>query len=156
MPIAGFDEFRAGFAELMGIDVGIPELDEFNALAFTVEIQSIPLSAVHVPQRPDAVFLMAELAPLPEGTGTDPWCTALAANMDLMGHDTPVFSCDPESGNLLVQCAVLFEEVSIAEACERAQSLIEVAKLWNSGLQTAQETTESEGGLPRVIDGMFA
>lgn len=155
MAIANFEEFCKGLAEIVGMEVPQLETDEDGRLSFSVLMQDVYVTALHIPTRPDAVFLMAELGPMPDDIAVNGWRALMEANMHLLGKNLPTFSRDPESHDVILQRTIVLDDVTVIEACEQVDALLVVAHRWRDD-HLLSDAPAALAGSRSPQDGMFA
>jgi hypothetical protein len=138
MAIASFEEFCEEFCEIAGIEP--PELapDQWGTLAFSMQMRDIALTALQVPSRPDMAYVMAELGPMPQDRAQEGWRTLMDTNKVLLGQDAPVFSRNPETGEVVLQQSLPLARSTVAELFARIEGLTEMACQWQQGRLPSQ------------------
>lgn len=131
MAIASFEEFSKGFCEIAGIAPPLLEPDEHGVLAFTVCMRGIPVTAMQVRSRPDAVHVMVELGALPQEHSLQSWRAMLHANMFLLDRNQPTFSRNPGNGEGMLHQALILWDLNDTEAFEKVSALVDMAAFWH-------------------------
>jgi hypothetical protein len=106
MAIANFEQLCAGFCEVVAVPPPALRTDNLGLTAFHVILRGETVNLVHRPKASaDHVFVLFELGPLPDDA-TDPLgqITALLdANFALLQLNAPMFSRNPQTGDVLLQ-----------------------------------------------------
>lgn len=142
MAIANFDEFCRAFCELAAIPRPDLSPDPHGAFAFTVLMRGVSVTVLHVPSRPDVAYVMAELGSVPEHSAMEAWRALLDANMLLRGKDAPVFSRNPQTGDVILQRAFPLGDATAVHVYEQVELLVAMARQWQQGNFLAEPLTE--------------
>lgn len=131
MTIASFEELCNGFCSLAGMrEVTFAPTDS-GSLAATIHLRGIPVSVLQfVHDRPDAAFLVAEFGTMPQDRALEGWLGLMGANLAVVGEDTPVFSRNPQTGEVLLQWACTLSDLTVVDVYQRVSKMVELALQW--------------------------
>ena len=134
MVVADFEEFCGAFCEAASITPPQLEADRNGALAFTVLMRGVSVTTLHVRQRPDAAYVMAELGLVPDYRAVDAWRGMLEANLAWLGRDAPIFSCSPESGEPVLYKEISLDGAGTRDGYEQIDGMVDLAGRWRDDL----------------------
>jgi hypothetical protein len=106
MAVANLEELCAGFCEIVKIAPPALSADALGQVAFHVVLRGETVNLVHRPNEfPEHVFVVFELGPV-GAEGADAavqMCALLDANFAPLQLHAPVFSRNPQTGDVLLQ-----------------------------------------------------
>ncbi|WP_048441106.1 CesT family type III secretion system chaperone [Caenimonas sp. SL110] len=107
MAVASFEGLCAGLCDLVGIATPRLKEDSVGRVGFHVVLRGATVNLVHCPHAcPDYVFVLFEFGPLgQDGPDAAAGLQALMdANFAPLQVNPPVFSRNPDTGDVLLQC----------------------------------------------------
>lgn len=140
MAVASFENLCADFCEIVGVPTPALTEDLLGRVAFHVTLRGTTVNLVHLPRVcPDHIFVLFELGPL----GTDSPETSLdlqyllEANFSLLKLNPPVFSRNPDTGDVLLQYVYPFFDASGHDLRELIDDGIDLVVHWRDREQPA-------------------
>jgi hypothetical protein len=140
MAVASFNDLCAGYCEILRVPAPALHLDEHGRVGFHVRLHGAVVNLVHCPERaPDHVFIVFELGAA--GDSRAALLALLEANYNLLEVHPPTVSCNPATGDLVLQFVYPLFEATANDLHE----LIEQGCEWSSRWREAFEAQEDVG-----------
>lgn len=133
MAVASFEELCAGFCELVQVSPPPLKADAQGLVAFHVVLRGITVNFVHRPDvTPDHVFVIFELGALDHRSehGFGQLEALLDANFALLQLNSPVFSRNPGTGDVVLQYIYPLFETTASSLYQLIEKEIDRISQW--------------------------
>lgn len=120
-----------GISELTGLAAPPLAPDAKGTLAYRLTLQGVAVTFAETQRhRGTTLCLVAELGGLAERDAWDGWLALMDHNMLLAGLDAPHFSCNPQSGSVILQWAFPLAGATAGDVHRRACGMAEIGMRW--------------------------
>ncbi len=134
MPISSFHVLSSGFCDLAGVGAPALQPDAHGALAFSVRLRGVDLTLVELIHSSNSAFaLVAELGNMPEQQARAGWLALLDANFTSAAGVAPCYSCNPQTGTVVLQWTAALQDVAYTDVYQWACKMADAALLWRAG-----------------------
>jgi len=133
MAVASFENLCADFCEIVGVSAPTLKEDLLGRVAFHVTLRGTTVNLVHLPRAcPEHIFVLFELGPIgPDSAETSlDLQLLLEANFSLLKLNPPVFSRNPDTGDLVLQYVYSFFDASAHDLRELIDDGIDLVVQW--------------------------
>lgn len=127
-----FKNLCADFCELAGLPPSEPD-GEAGGASLAIEFDEVPLTIAQTEASAQDLVLVARLGTPQPDAELPVSRMVLEANYYLLGHDAPVFSRHPESGEILLQYVLALADCTPASLYGVAAQAAQLARRWRSG-----------------------
>jgi Tir chaperone protein (CesT) family len=146
MAIASFHQLCAELCEVC--DVPTPELatDASGLLGMTLTIHEVDVCLHHAPRgATPTVHISVEFGVIPSTSELPALRALLDTNLMLHGVNAPAFARNPDSGDILLQYACPFEQVTVAGLFQSIHALASMAQQWRGDHFLSTEEVDADG-----------
>ncbi|MES2634321.1 MAG: CesT family type III secretion system chaperone [Pseudomonadota bacterium] len=137
MAIASFEGLCAGLCDLVGVPAPSLKEDAVGRVGFHVLLRGTTVNLVHCPHAcPDHVFVLFEFGCLAQG-GSEAAADLQAlmdANFMLLQVNPPVFSRNPDTGDVLLQCVVKLFDSTPHDVHALIERGVQMVEHWRSAI----------------------
>jgi hypothetical protein len=134
--IASFGDLCAGFCEITSVPAPRLHPDAQGIIAFHLQWRGVTVNVAHCPARTkDHVFVLFELGPVAQEdeAAVRRMRSLLDANFPSLTDRAPTFSCNPVSGDAVMQYAFPFFEATPQGLFELIERGVDQALHWRHG-----------------------
>ncbi len=149
MAVASFTDLCAGLCELVHVRTPSLKEDSLGRVGFHVVLRGATVNLVHCPHAcPDHVFVLFEFGPVGQDgqQSLADLQTLLDANFVLLQVNPPVFSRNPDTGDVVLQYVFQLFDATPHDLYALIERGVNMVSNWREG--TAQDDT---GELPTAL-----
>lgn len=154
MSFSAFQALCSGVCDLAGVPVPDLACDASGIFSFAIHVEGVEFVISQQRALPAAVILMCAIGPPPPGGELAAFRSLLDANFLLAGHGSPVFSRDPESGEVLVHRTMLIDDCAPHLLHAGAAAAAQLAQRWRQGFFHDEETNAAGAAMNAISRGL--
>jgi hypothetical protein len=131
--VPSFADLCRCFCALQGLPAPALDAGREGLQAFTLDVSGISLTVVHDAQAdPDALFLVAELGTPPDDEAElRGWFALLEANYWLRADNAPMFSRNPQTGEVILQWTQSLAQSTAQSLHDAVTKMTDLACRWH-------------------------